>query len=270
VLSRRVPWRRGKGYRFVLVADCDVSRLFEELDFQATALGGLSLRRRRDLRLGQDVFEIKLGEEYLMSSAFTASERALANLAIASLADCRRKLDVVVGGLGLGYTAQAVLAYETVGSLMVIDALQPVIDWHRKGLLPVGTAVSEDHRCELVHADFFVLAASQGGIDAASPGRQFDAVLVDIDHSPDALLHPGNADFYNEAGLASAARHLKPGGVFGLWSNDTPDEAFSARLQRVFATARHEKVVFHNPLQNRAFTQTVYLAWVDGCRGDLP
>ena len=115
-----------------------MSALFEELGYQATPIGALSLRRRRDLRLGVDVFEIKLGEDYLMSSQFTASEIALARLGLAELS--RRNLDVVVGGLGLGYTAAAVLEHPQVGSLLVIDALAAVIDWHRKGLVPLGAA----------------------------------------------------------------------------------------------------------------------------------
>ena len=60
--------------------------------------------------------------------------------------------------------------------------------------------------------------------------------------------------------MAAFATHLKPGGVFGLWSNELPDDAFTARLASVFAEARAEPVTFHNPLQDRDFTQTVYLA----------
>lgn len=101
---------------------------------------------------------------------------------------------------------------------------------------------------------------SQAGFDADSPGRAFDAVLVDIDHSPDAPLDAGNAAFYGEAGLTRLAAHLKPGGVFGLWSNERADDAFTTRLARVFADARAEPLTFHNPLQNKPFTQTVYLA----------
>src|SRR5437870_11552734 len=84
---------------------------FEELDYRPTPIGALSLRRRRELSLGVDVFEIKLGDEYLMSSLFTASEIELARLGLAELSGA--DLDVVVGGLGLGYTAQAVLGHET-------------------------------------------------------------------------------------------------------------------------------------------------------------
>ena len=235
-----------------------MSAMFEELDYRETPIGALSLRRRRDLKTGADIFEIKLGDEFLMSSLFTASEIALAQLGLAELSGA--KLDVVVGGLGLGYTAQAVLAHENVASLIVIDALEVVIDWHARGLVPLGRELAADPRCRMVHGDFFALAASHTGFDPRAPGRKFDAVLVDIDHSPDALLDAGNAGFYGEEGLASLTTHLRPGGVFGLWSNELADASFTARLGRVFASARAEAVTFHNPLQDKPFTQTVYLA----------
>ncbi len=234
-----------------------MSLYFEELDYRPTPIGDLSLRRRRELRLGLDVFEIKLGEEHLMSSLFTASEIALAHLSLARLPG--DGLDVVVGGLGLGYTAQAVLEHASVASLIVVETLEPVIDWHRAGLVPLGAELTADPRCRFVHGDFFALAASDAGFDPAAPGRRFDAVLVDIDHSPDFLLDQGSASFYGEAGLARLANHLRPGGVFGLWSNELPDDAFTARLGRVFAQAVAEPVTFHNPLLDRPFTQTVYL-----------
>ena len=235
-----------------------MSLYFEELDYRLTPIGALSLRRRRELSLGVDVFEIKLGDEYLMSSLFTASEIALARLGLAELAAAN--LDVVVGGLGLGYTAQAVLEHEAVKSIVIVEALEAVIDWHEKGLLPLGPALTADPRGKLVLGDFFALAASQEGFDPDAPRRRFDAILLDIDHSPDILLDPKNAAFYQPSGLRRLAGHLRAGGVFGLWSNDLPDDVFTARLAGVFAAARAERVTFHNPLQNRDFTQTVYLA----------
>lgn len=235
-----------------------MSIYFEELDYRQTPIGALSLRRRRELSLGIDIFEIKLGDDHLMSSLFTASEIALARLGLAALSG--PALDVVVGGLGLGYTAQAVLEHGAVKSLIVVEALEAVIDWHRQGLLPIGLEMTSDPRCRLVLGDFFALAASQDGFDPAVPARRFDAILVDIDHSPDLLLDPENAVFYRLEGLRRLAAHLHPGGVFGLWSNELPDDAFTARLAQVFAAARAERVTFHNPLQDRDFTQTVYLA----------
>jgi spermidine synthase len=142
----------------------------------------------------------------------------------------------------------------------VVDALAPVIEWHEKGMLPLGRALVDYPRCRLLHGDFFALADSEAGFDADAPGRRFDAILVDIDHSPDALLDAGSATFYQPDGLRRLAAHLRPGGVFGLWSDAHPDEAFTARLASVFAQARAEPVTFDNPLQDRPFTQTVYLA----------
>lgn len=234
------------------------SRLFEELDYRPTPIGALSLRRRRELSLGIDVFEIKLGDEYLMSSLFTASEIALARLGLSELTG--DGFNIVVGGLGLGYTAKAVLEHPSVGSLIVVDMLQAVIDWHRTGLLPLGAELIGDPRCRLVQGDFFAIAKGAAGFDPDTPGRRFDAILVDIDHSPAALLDDRSSAFYRIEGLRALAAHLKPGGVFGLWSNDTPDRSFTDRLSRVFAKAWAEPVTFHNPLQNRSFTQTVYLA----------
>jgi spermidine synthase len=240
-----------------------MSVLFEELDYCPTPIGALSLRRRRDLKLGVDVFEIRLGEESLMTSLFTASEIALAQLGLAALDDVPTP-DVVVGGLGLGYTAQAVLDGAADASLIVVEALAPVIEWHRNGLLPLGNALADNPRCRLVQGDFFAMAASEDGFDPQSPGRMFDAVLVDIDHSPAALLDPRSSSFYQPEGLRSLARHLRPGGVFGLWSDALPDDAFLARLSAVFRDVRAEPVTFHNPLQDRTFTQTVYLARTEG------
>jgi spermidine synthase len=235
-----------------------MSALFEELDYQATPIGALSLRRRRELSLGVDVFEIKLGDEFLMSSLFTASEIALARLGLAALSG--GELDIVVGGLGLGYTARAVLEHNSVRSLVVVELLEAVIDWHRNGMLPLGPELTGDPRCRFLQGDFFALAAADAGFDPDVTGKRFHAIFLDVDHSPDALLDERNADFYRPPGLLRLAAHLHPGGVFGLWSNDQPDPNFVGRLRQVFADAWVEPVTFHNPLQNRPYTQTVYLA----------
>src|ERR1700726_2108298 len=173
---------------------------FEELDFRPTPMGVLSLRRRKSLTSGGDIYEIKLGDEFLMSSAFTTAEIELGRLGLAACGDT--DLDVVVGGLGLGYTAQAVLENSAVRSLIVIDALSEVIEWHQRGLLPLGEQLTAASRCRLVHGDFFAMAASSAqGLDPEAPGRRFDAVLVDIDHSPQKLLHPRHAALYTPEGL---------------------------------------------------------------------
>ncbi len=236
-----------------------MSRDFAELDFRETALGELSLRRRRVLSLGgMEVFEVKLGDAFLMSSLFHEVEVALAHLGLSELSG--DAWDVVVGGLGLGYTAVAALEHREVGSLLVVDALPAVIEWHQRGLVPLGETLTGDARCEMVHADFFARAQSAEGFDSAQPGRKFHAVLLDIDHSPRHLLAPANAAFYEPEGLRALAAHLHPGGVFGLWSDDPPDDEFLDALGAVFATTRAHIVTFANPLLDSTSESTVYVA----------
>ncbi|MFI5497290.1 spermidine synthase [Actinoplanes sp. NPDC051859] len=235
-------------------------RRFEELAFHPTPMGDLSLRRRHDPTVDVEVYEVKLGDEFLMSSLFTAAEVALARLGLAPLPGTA--LDVVVGGLGLGYTADTVLADPRVSSLLVVDALNEVITWHRDGLLPFAAALHTDARCRLIHGDFFALTAEPAGYDPDVPGRLVHAILVDIDHSPRHLLHPQHAAFYTADGLPRLARHLHPSGVFALWSNDPPDQPFVDLLGTVFPTVRAEVVEFANPLQRRTSTNTVYVAQI--------
>ena len=234
-----------------------VSARFEVLDVSPTPMGDVTLWRRIDPTTGGDVYEVKLGDEYLMSSRFTAAEVEVARLALDALPD--RDLDVVVGGLGLGYTAQRVLDDPRVRSLVVVDALEAVIGWHERGLVPVSVSSSSDSRCRLVPGDFFAMSAADGW-DDVQPGRSFDAVIVDIDHSPRHLLHPSHASFYTEDGVRRVASRLRPGGVFTLWSNDPPDDDYLAVLRTSFAEVGCEVVTFDNPLQGRDATNSVYVA----------
>lgn len=234
---------------------------FEELDWSCTPIGEVSLRRRLDLTTGADVYEVKLDEDFLMSSLFTVAEVEVARLALARLDG--PALAVAVGGLGLGYTAEAVLADDRVRELVVVDLLEPVLRWHREGLVPVGPRLTADPRCRLVQGDFFAMTAD-AGYDPGEPHRRFDAVVVDIDHAPGHLLAGGSAGFYGVPGTQRLAGHLRPGGVFSLWSNDPPDEAYLAVLREVFVDVAAEVVTFPNPLQGREATNTVYLGSLPG------
>ena len=139
-------------------------------------MGELVLQRRTMLSLkGREVYEVKLGDAYLMSSLFHDSEVALADIALSALDGTG--WDIVVGGLGLGYTAAAALKYEQVERLIVVEALAPVIDWHRRGLVPNGKRLTHDGRCVYRHADFFDLARGEG-FDPDVKFSQFDAVEI--------------------------------------------------------------------------------------------
>ncbi|MGI8437889.1 MAG: spermidine synthase [Chthoniobacterales bacterium] len=236
-----------------------MSKLFAELDFQPTELGDLILRRRLLPSLGDvEVFEVKLGDAFLMSSLFHEVEEALAHLGLGELKG--GACDVVVGGLGLGYTARAALAHAEVRSLLVLDALQPVIDWHQRGLVPLGAELTSDSRCRLERADFFARAISEAGFSSEEPGKLFDAVLLDIDHSPRDLLSARNASFYSTDGLRAMARHLRPGGVFAMWSDEAPDEPFMQVVGTGFESVRAHVVTFPNPLCESVSAGTVYVA----------
>ncbi|GIG53407.1 spermidine synthase [Demequina activiva] len=233
-----------------------MSARFEELGWGDTPIGEVSLRRRLDPVTGEDVFEVKLGDEWLMSSQFTVAERELAHRALARLD--RDGLSVAVGGLGLGFTAVAALQDIRVARLDVVELLAPVIEWHEQALVPLGEVMTADARCRFVQGDFFALSY-EGGYDPSDPSRRYDAVLLDIDHSPRHVLDDGSAGFYGLEGMRAVASRLAPGGVYGMWSNDPPDSEYVDILGTVFDDVAAEVVTFPNPLQGREATATIYL-----------
>jgi spermidine synthase len=236
-----------------------MSARFQELDWQSTPMGEISLRRRREPTLQLDVYEVRLGEEFLMSSLFTVAEEELARLGLAAVQG--DGLDVVVGGLGLGWTARTTLQDPRVRSLHVVEALGAVIDWHQRALLPHATELTGDVRCRLVQGDFFALLAAGKPFGPDAPER-LHAVLLDVDHTPRQVLHPRHAAFYTVDGLRRLANRLHPGGVFALWSDDPPDEDFLAVLGEVFASSQAHVVPFANPLTGGESANTVYVGSV--------
>jgi spermidine synthase len=241
-----------------------MSRAFEELDRRATPMGVISLRRRLEPSLQVDVYEAMLGEEHLMSSLFTVAEIELARLALPVVTG--PVLDVVVGGLGLGYTARAVLEDPRVRSVHVIEALAEVISWHERRLLPQADVLVSDPRCHLVHGDFFAMVEGRLAFGPEAPTR-VHAVLVDIDHTPRHLLHPSHAAFYTPDGLRRLAERLEADGVFALWSDDPPDDPFLAGLAQVFTSCDAHVVRFPTPHSGGEGTNTVYVASGPVARG---
>ena len=232
---------------------------FAELDYAMTALGPVSLRRRVEPRTGVQVWEAKLRDEFLMSSLFTVGETALATLCLEALD--RGDADVVIGGLGLGYTAAAALEHPRVRSVTIIEVLEPVIGWHRRGLVPMGSRLSTDARVDLVCGDFFAMAMGSSLVPKRPDGLA-DVILVDIDHSPRHWLSPLSRWFYLPEGLRSVARRLRPGGVFGMWSDDPPDGDLLRDLGEAFAGGAEGRVVtFPNPITGGSGACTIYIAF---------
>jgi len=242
-----------------------MSFVFEEIDFQQTPLGAISLRRRSEPRLNNQVlFEVKLNEEFLMSSLFTEAEIQLSKLGLAALDG--KDWDVVVGGLGLGYTAVAALEFSQLKTLQVVDVMEPVISWHQKELVPLGATLNKDERCTLVHADFFDVATNAKldfngqDIDPVSGVKKVHAILLDIDHSPSYWLNPGNCIFYTEQGLKDMSKKLHSGGIFALWSDEPPAQDFMDLLNTIFESCESHVVTFPNPYTHGESTNTVYVA----------
>ena len=237
-----------------------MSPLFEELDCQQTRLGELSLRRRHLMQLaGREIYEVKLGDHFLMSSLFHEAETKMAQISLAMTT--QTDLNVVVGGLGLGYTAAAALADSRVGSLVVVEYLTPVILWHKTHLVPLGKQLCSDPRCRMIHDDFFARSRDVGqGFDPAFPGKKQDIILLDIDHTPNRVLHRTNTRFYTPEGLTELAGHLTLGGVFALWSDDPPEKAFTDLLEAVFPEVHAHTIRFNNPFTGGMAENAVYTA----------
>ncbi len=224
---------------------------FEILDYADTPLGPLCLRRRELLsKRGTIVTEVTLNHEFLMSSYNTISERALADEALRLHPGV--DLRVLVGGLGLGYTALEVLRSPRVERVEVVEFLPEVIGWLERGLLPLATELAADRRLRVVEGDIYELLREP-------PRDTHDLILIDVDHNPDEVLHPANAWFYTVGGLKRAREHLAPGGVLAVWSSEE-DASFARALEQVFPFVRVEPVVWHNELIDKEQRDDLFLA----------
>ncbi len=223
----------------------------EILAYEANPLGMICLRRR-GLRSepGTVVTEITLDHQFLMSSHNTVSECALATQALGLHGGAG--LQVLVGGLGLGYTARAALGSDRVAQVEVVELLPQVIDWFERRLLPLADELRADPR----------FAVSQGDVYARlslPPLRQHDLILIDVDHSPSERLADANGSFYGEEGLGRARQHLAPEGVLGVWSY-AESPVFEAALRAVFRDVRVEAVRFQNRVLEEPETNWLYFA----------
>lgn len=225
--------------------------LFEILAYEPTDLGMLCLRRREVLHEpGTIVHEVTLNHEFLMSSYINASEKAVAEVALEMHTGANLK--VLVGGLGLGYTAHAALQSDRVTRCDVIEFLPQVIDWMRDGMVPLSEEMNADPRVNLIHGD--VYATLVGPCE-----REYDLVIIDVDHSPDEHLGTANAGFYTVRGLERAKQHLAPGGVMGIWSY-AESSPFLDALREVFREVKVEPVTVFNNLIECVQTDWLFFA----------
>lgn len=224
----------------------------EILAYEESPLGPLCLRRREVLSMpGTIVTEVTLNHEFLMSSLYTDSEQVLARTALELHAG--QSLRVMVGGLGLGYTAHEALLSDRVDQVEVVELLPSVIDWLQQSLVPLSQNLKDEPRLTVTQGDVYQrLTSPQQGL--------FDLILIDVDHSPQERLGDENASFYTVSGLQSAKLHLAANGVLAIWSY-AESSPFADALREVFAEVRVEPVSYHNRLIDEERTDWLFFAW---------
>ena len=222
----------------------------EYLDCEQTSIGLICLRERTlPTEPPTVITEITLDHEFLMSSHNTASERALSTVALEMHAG--RELRVLVGGLGLGYTARQALRSERVSAVRVIEFVPQVIRWMERGMIPLSNELNGDRRLEVLHGDVFATLAGP----PCAPAH--DLILIDVDHSPGERLGDENATFYSAAGLARAKAHLAPSGILGVWSH-VEHSPFADAMRRSFSEVRIESVEFENLVVDETETNWLF------------
>jgi len=193
------------------------------------ATGECVLQKRVDGN-GDVVYELILNGKLLMDSREHASEEALANI---GLRECRAdQLQVLVGGLGFGFTLQAVLREPRVARAVVIE-LEPLL---------VSFLAREDIRAELPVPDLADprVVVHEGNVRdwiAAPDSGPYDLILLDVDNGPESLSAVGNLELYSEAGLRRCRAALRPGGLLAIWSSEPAPECLR-RLEACFEDVR--------------------------------
>jgi len=221
------------------------------LGYETTPLGYLCLRRRELLsRPGIVITEITLDHELLMSSHTTVSERALADEALARHPG--HDLSVLVGGLGLGYTAASVLRSVRVQRVQVIELFPAVVGFLREGLVPLSPELLADPRFGVREGDVYATLGEQAN-------ERWDVVLIDVDHSPEDRLGAGDDSFYTESGLTRAKHHLAPGGILAVWSY-AESSPFVDALRAAFAVVEVVPVSYLNDLVDEEHTDWLFVA----------
>ena len=223
----------------------DPAPVSAELARAESERGDVVLLRRRT-ESAPDVLELRVNGVFVMDTLETTSEIELAAQALALVDSPRR---VLVGGLGLGFTLQRVLADPRVEEVVVVEIEEPVIAWMRDGTVPHGPGVLADSRATLVNADITMAIAEAR--------TTYDLVLLDVDNGPGYLVHEANEAAYGEEFVRRCHDVLAPGGVLVVWSaNPAPDLLLT--LDAVFAAT--EEQAHDVLLQDRPEQYYLYLA----------
>jgi spermidine synthase len=203
------------------------------------------LRERREEN-APTTLELRANGVFVMDTLEVSTERALATAALELV---EHPTNVVVGGLGLGYTMHEVLADSRVEKVAVVEIEQPLVEWMRDGTVPHGPAILADARATVVNADIAMAIA-----EARST---YDLVLLDVDNGPGYLVHQRNEAVYADEFLRRCRDVLGPGGVLVVWSASAAPDLL-ASLEAVFGAA--EEQAHDVLLQDRPEQYYLYLA----------
>ncbi len=209
--------------------------------------GELVLRRRVEERAA-DALELRVNGVFVMDTRETSSEIELAAAALALVEDPR---DVVVAGLGLGFTTQRVLDDRRVERVMVVEVEPALVDWMRSGTIPHGPSVLADKRVHIVDADI-VMAVREAT-------STYDLVLLDVDNGPGYLVHDANSTIYERAFIADTQRIINRGGALVVWSAN-PAPELEGVMAEVFGNCTEHR--YDVLLQERPEEYLLYLSRV--------
>jgi len=178
-----------------------------------------------------DEWVVRADGRTLMTSRTHGSEQALASLALEGAGSPQ---SVLVGGLGLGFTLRATLDQLPANARVVVVELVPELcAWNRGPVAHLARRPLDDPRTELRVGDV---------VDAIARARQaYDAILLDVDNGPSALIHGSNGRLYDDAGVRACRSALRRGGVLGVWSTG-PDAGYVRRLRRAGLEAEQRRV----------------------------
>lgn len=191
------------------------------------------------LRTRDGVDELIVNGVFAMDSTQVSSELALADAALPAAR-------VLVGGLGLGFTAARLLA-AGVEQVRVVELSSTLVAAARAGATEQLGRVAADPRVDLVTGDI-----------ADHVHGAWDAILLDVDNGPTFLIHDHNARLYREQFLAHCLRALVPGGRLVVWcEHASPDLADALAA----AGARVEAIVVPVTRGERRFEYVLYRAY---------
>lgn len=190
-----------------------------------------------------------LGTIALMNSRLSGSEEAMASLSWARISD-RSHAQMLIGGLGMGFTLRAALAeLPQTAKITVAELMPSVLAWAKGPMAAIFDGCLDDPRVRIKIDDVRNVIRSAKGT--------YDAILLDVDNGPDGLTVETNDALYSMSGLAAAKAALRPGGVLAIWAS-APDRAFTHRLQRAGFRVEEERVKANR--KSRGSRHVIWLA----------